>query len=146
MPPQVPLFCPSASYLSGIGSPYGLTRKTEIPYIMAGLRETLVKRDRESEKQEGRRTRRSRTRASRRRRGKGEEKRGEEGREARDLGEGESTKHQVPKDPERACKTKALDFYNLISEVTSQSFSDILFLSSKSLSLPTPKGRNIRFF
>jgi len=27
-----------------------LTRKTEIPYIMAGLRETLVKRDRESEK------------------------------------------------------------------------------------------------
>ena len=78
--------------------------------------------------------------ANRRRRGKGEDKRGEEGRERRDLGERVSTKHQVLKDPERACKTKALYFYNLTSEVTSQSFSDILFLSSKSLSSAHTQG------
>lgn len=93
-----------------------LTRKAEIPCILAGLRETLVKRDiGQRSRKVGEEGGQGQGQAEE---GKGEEKSGGEWRGGERPREGESVKHRAPKDAETALKTRALDIYSLISEVT----------------------------
>ena len=54
MPPKVPLFCPSASYLSGIGSPYGLFNKKNWNSLHRGWAQRDIGEERQRVREVGR--------------------------------------------------------------------------------------------